>query len=208
MTMMTKDPDPSHGRFWRQMIRSLLAQVPDPIVFPEVEDTVVGEPLSLATLIRDSTFVERESLEIDAHIIGPDGTTHQLGVEESIERSGLYNMPYTPTAPGMYRLELSAADLSGKRIGQDDHAFIVHPDNREHLNPRYAPDYLRKISNQTGCRFFELADLDDLPNHIPWEQTRDDQVDRIPLWNAPPFYVLLVVLMLIEWYLRRRRGHA
>jgi uncharacterized membrane protein len=207
MTMLTDNPDPSHGRFWRQMIRSLLANVPDPVVFPNIDDAVVGEPLELSTLLRDSTFIERESLNVNAHLVGPKGETISLGVEESIEQSGRYSMPFTPTRPGTYRLEIDALDTDGTRIARDDHAFIVHPDTREHLNPRYAPNYLRKISAQTGGRFFELADLESLPDHIPWEQTSADQIDRIPLWNAPPFYVILVILLVTEWYLRRKRGH-
>jgi hypothetical protein len=102
--MLTEKPDPSHGRFWRQMIRSLLANVPDPVVFPEIRNAVVGERLLLDTLVRDSTFVERESLDIQARIVGPDGVEHPLSVEESIETSGSYRTPFTPTTPGMYRL--------------------------------------------------------------------------------------------------------
>ena len=205
--MLEEKPTPSHGRFWRQMMRSLIANVPDPVVFPEVRDAVVGERLLLDTLVRDSTFVGRESLDIQAKIVGPDGVKHPLSVEESIEISGSYRMPFTPTVPGMYRLELSASDASGKQIAGDDYAFIIHPDNRERLHARYAPEYLQTISEHTGGRFFNLSQLDDLPSHIPWEQTSADQVDRIPLWNALPFYVLIVGLLLMEWYLRRQRGH-
>lgn len=204
--MLPLEPDPAHGRFWRQMIRSLLATVPDPVVFPVVRDAVAGEPLTLATLVRDSTFVERESLVVDARLTAPHGVLHRPAVEESIAESGVYTITHTPSAPGAYGLSVTARDLDGRAVAVDDYAFIVHPDDRELRTSRYDPENLRRISAHTGGRFFPLDRIDEIPDLLPWRQTRDDQVDRIALWNAPPFYLLLLLLLIPEWYVRRTQG--
>ncbi|MDE2829808.1 MAG: hypothetical protein OXN20_06800, partial [Gemmatimonadota bacterium] len=71
---------------------------------------------------------------------------------------------------------------------------------------RYNPDFLKRLSAHTGGKFIELDALDELAEQIPYTDQAHARLDRFPLWHFPPFYILLVLLLGVEWYLRRKRG--
>ena len=84
--------------------------------------------------------------------------------------------------------------------------MLARPDHLEFLSARYNPDFLKRLSAHTGGKFIELDALDELAEQIPYTDQAHARLDRFPLWHFPPFYILLVLLLGVEWYLRRKRG--
>ncbi|MCZ6633315.1 MAG: glutamine amidotransferase [bacterium] len=205
--MMRKLEDDVHERFWRQLMRGLVKDVPEPVVLTQGEEGLtVGESRSLTFLVRDSLFAAQEGLATEVQLADPDAKDWPLPVEESITEAGVYTAEFLAETEGMHHVRLTARNDRGTTIGHMETAVMVHPDHREFQRARYQPDFLKQIASASGGNFFTLDELDELAKQIPWTDTVHERLDRFHLWHFPPFYVLVVVLLVLEWYMRRKQG--
>jgi hypothetical protein len=138
----------------------------------------------------------------------PNGQVEALPVDESLAETGVYRVPFTPEAPGLYKVALRAEDGDGEDIGALDEAFLVQPDHREFQTAQYDPLFLNALATDRGGRFFELSALDEVADAIPVPTVLDADRILLHLWHLPGFYVAIVVMLLAEWYLRRTAGEA
>jgi uncharacterized membrane protein len=202
------EKDRKHERLWRQIVRSLVRQTPDSIRLRNKQDTcVMGKPVPLEFTIRDSVFDQREGLNATVMAAAPSGRQMPLPIEESIHEAGLYSCEYTPQEPGMHKLSLSALDDQGKTIGALEQAVLAEPDQREFHQAQYRPSFLREIAKRTGGAFLPIEDIAQMPDRISWRPSDQAEEARIHLWRLPGFYFALAALMIVEWYLRRRKGY-
>ena len=205
--MMQNVDDTAHERFWRQLACLLAMRVPEPVTMIDSgEDVVVGDLRDLKFVVRDSLFEPREGLSVDVLVEIPNGGTIRLPISESIAEVGAYSATFEATEAGLHRVKLIARGADGADVGQLDAAVLARPDNLEFLSARYDPDFLRRLSEHTEGKFIALDALDELAEQIPYTDQAHARLDRFPLWHFPPFYIVLVLLLCVEWYLRRKRG--
>ena len=207
--MKTKQDDGRHARFWRQMVRSLAHDAAKPIFLRNKRDSYVrGREASLEALVRDRLFDEQTGLRSRWTLTSPLGEESLLPVDESLGEAGLYTGKFRAEEPGVYRMGLSMYNEEGAQIGAIDEALLVEPDIREYRSAAYRPEYLKRLADQTGGRFFPLDKLSEIPEQLPGlMQTRAEEL-RFPIWHFPGFFALLFLLLATEWYLRRTRGQA
>ncbi len=205
--MMQNVEDVAHERFWRQLARLLVMRVPEPVTLIDSgEDVLVGDMRELQFVVRDSLFEPREGLSINVQVETANGETVTLPVSESIADAGTYTAVFEATEAGLHRITLTARDADGEDVGRLDAAVLARTDHLEFLSARYNPNFLRRLAAHTGGQFFALDELHQLAEQIPWTDRAHARWDRFPLWHRPPFYMLLVLLLCAEWYLRRKRG--
>ncbi len=205
--MLTENGDDTHERFWRQVVRGLVKDVQAPIsLVSGGEELTVGDTRRLAFLVRDSLFTAREGLATEVRLTDPDGNDLHLPVEESISEAGMYSVEFDPERAGMHLAHLSARDAQGNVVGSLEEAVMVHSDHREFQNARYNPSFLKAIAAHSGGAFTTLEELDELAAKIPWTDNESEHLDRFHLWHFPPFYFAVVILLAVEWYLRRTKG--
>ncbi|MDJ0841647.1 MAG: glutamine amidotransferase [Acidobacteriota bacterium] len=201
--------DTRHGRFWRQLTRGLCRDVPAPLVLRDKKDVYVAEKrVSLDFLIRDKLYEEKPGLRVQLKLTDPTGKTFTPGVEESLRETGIYSAAFQPETPGAWRLALTAVDAAGEEVGTLEEALLVEEDRREFQGARYNPERLEAIAEATGGRFFELEELAEIPDRIPFVQHQDAETVAVPFWHFPGFFIVLAVIMALDWYLRRKRGFA
>ncbi len=205
--MQAELADEAHERFWRQLLRAMVKEVPNPVVLVGGnEDLRAGEEARLRFSVRDSLYRPREGLAVAVELQGVDGWARQLPIEEVLEGDGNYEAELPELAPGLYPLELNARDGEGRVVAVLHEVLLVRPDYRELENARYNPALLRDMAARTNGEFVELDELANLPGKIPWTDVDNQRLARFHLWHFPPFYALLVLLLALEWYGRRKRG--
>ncbi|RJP19001.1 MAG: hypothetical protein C4527_27700 [Candidatus Omnitrophota bacterium] len=205
--MQRETEDNAHERLWRQMVRSLVADVPAPIMLRERKDEYRLDARDTINLyIRDRFFDEGEGARVDVTITTPSGQRLPLDVEESIQEIGVFAAEWNPAEVGMHQLTMQAMDAEGNELGSLEEAFMVNPDHREFDNARYDPAFLRELAEKSGGKFFSLSQLADVADQIPFSPGRESEVVRLQIWHNPAFLILLFIFMTSEWYLRRRRG--
>ncbi len=207
--MRSESGDDRHARFWRQIVRNLVKDVPRAVVWRSKADAYTqGDAAEFDFLVRDESFERREGAQCSVTVTAPDGSTVSLPVEESLEDSGVYRASHTPDVAGLYRLSLAAQDENEKVVARLDEAFLVQPDHREFRKAQYNPDFLSSLAKDHGGRMYSLENLAQLADDIPVPPSLDAKDLILHLWHLPGFYIALVAMMIVEWYLRRKAGQA
>ncbi len=207
--MGTDAKDERHRRFWRQLLRGLARDVQSPLVLRDKQDSyVIDRETQLDILIRDRHFDERSGLETRLVLTDPLGEVVTPGVEESLREAGIYQVRFTPRREGLWQLALTTFDGQGQELGRLEEALLVTADHREYRHARPNPAFLAKLASTTGGASFDLEDLDEIPDQIPY--TRHDQAEQVTvaIWHWPPLFVILAALLCADWYWRRRWGQA
>jgi len=109
---------------------------------------------------------------------------------------GIYRAEFSAGDPGNYRLA-----LPGDQIATLD--FTVRDDNREHARAAMNADLLRELARQTGGAFLTLAELEQLPAAVTNRSARLTSLREVDLWSSPLIFALLVLLITIEWIVRK-----
>jgi len=95
-------------------------------------------------------------------------------------------------------------------LGADSGQVSVGGTTVEFQNTRMDPALLRELAALTGGRFLLAGEIDSLrqalaalPSYHPHTEVRRESR---ALWDWPVMLVLLVVLLALEWTLRKRSG--
>lgn len=207
--MQREANDTSHERIWRQLLRDLVKDAPDPVRLNGRREVYAqGGAHALEFNIRDAEFEPRESLQIEVIVTAPSGQTEALPVEESLERPGIYAALWRPEEIGDHAIRLAARTTDGELIGELEDRLLVQPDRRELTEAKPDLEYLAKLAKASGGELLPLDSLGDVVEKLPWSPPDERELLRIRIWHLPVFYVLLTGLLCGEWILRRRRGLA
>ena len=198
--MRTPPDDPRHGLFWRQLLRHL-AQAAQPRDHVIVE----GGPdvLTVGAAFRDEAFEPMPETNVVAQVTGPDGATFEAALAGP-DDAGLYTGAWQPGDPGVYRVDVTARAGASERtvtrfatVGADDVEFFDAALNRA---------LLERIATSTGGRYWEPDAVAGIAEAVALHGAGVREQRALPLWDAPFFYLLIVLLKCVEWSLRRWWG--
>ena len=199
--------DQTHENYWRQMLRWLVADVPDAVDAHTVTDRVEpGETVTLIADVVDEAFVELNDATVAAFVNGPGGEL-EIPVQWTGERNGEYRASFTPKAEGLYSVRVEA-QRAGKTIGRTVTQVRAVPSDAEYFDATMQAARLERIANETGGRFYTAANLSGLPEDVQYSGRGVTTVEERELWHMPIVLMLMLALMCGEWALRRKAGLA
>jgi hypothetical protein len=104
-------------------------------------------------------------------------------------------------------LEVTAFD-GGRVLGQAVIDVQILDDSAEFRNPQPDPQRLEELARLSGGKV--LRNAEDLSAALKNIQTSPGElsVARQPAWDRPAVWLLLLMLMAVEWVIRRARGLA
>jgi uncharacterized membrane protein len=202
----------AHRKFWRQGIFWLAhkenqgeSQVKLKL---DRRRLAVGEKLEMIVTARDpkNEPITDAKYETTVTRIGPG--------EKGKDEPGppLYNQgeeargSYFATAAGEYLVTVNGFQ-NGKDLGQDKARFLVYQDDRELENPAADFALLRQIAELTSGKFLTPEQLGKYLKSLDGKAYTDyvSQSER-RIWDNWYFFLLFVVLLTAEWWLRKRHG--
>ena len=205
-----------HKRFWRQVIlwlarRDNLAQDEVWIRLPQRR----YRPAARITFTAGAATADRGALPdaaLTAQLIRPDGTRQSIRLADNGEH--FTGRKDVGTEPGEYAIEVIAS-TDGKEIGRVRESFAVFDHDLELHDPVANPALLARLAKSTsssGGRLLAAEQLSRLWQDLK-HQTPKMKVEVQTKWEfagspriAWPFFLLVVSLLGIEWYLRRKWG--
>lgn len=198
--------DQTHERFWRQLLRWLVSDVPGPIrVATNTQRAAPGEPVEIVADVRDSGFHRVNDAAVVARIESPTGAAEQLPLAWSIARDGEFRGSFTPTEAGAYRVVVEAA--RGEEVLSADTVHVQATDgDDEFFAAHLRRPLLQRIAEETGGRFYTQADLAALPTDLSLSGRGVTVVEEREIWDMPIILFLLLGLVAAEWGYRRARG--
>ena len=164
-----------------------------------------GEPVEFTAQVYDQTFnpVSDAEVKIDINQIkGSEILLNSLG-------SGLYEGTFQVPNTGDYNFS-GTASSGGKKIGTDKGSFNVGEIDIEMMNPRMDYEFLSALANSTNGKFFYAPDYGNLFNILKnltkKSVTEKIKTSEINLWSNEWLMALVILLLGIEWFLRKRAG--
>ena len=208
--MMLPSTDQSQETLWRQILRWLAASAPSRISIDfDKEYYNVGEKVGVSATILNAEYQPSNDSSPWLQVIDPLQQVVDSPLEWDIEEDGVYRSEFIAELPGVYELLVDVPSAAGEATqtgAEQSAAMVVTPSLREYINAQSDWDVLERISSESKGAFFALSDVDQLqevirqtPNALMRERTID-------LWNNKWVFILLIVLMSLDWFLRRRKG--
>ena len=200
--------DATHATFWRQMMRWMVEGVPDQVEIAAVPARVTpGEPVELRARVVDSAFAPIPQATVSARVTTPTGAIVDVPLERSPHGDGTYTGRYLPVDKGAYTIA-AVARAGNDSLHSVDGALLADDQGADVEQAELRTALLRQVSNETGGRYYPLAQSARLADDVNYTESGVTQKDAHDLWDMPIVFLLLVTLLGAEWFYRRRRGLA
>jgi uncharacterized membrane protein len=194
--------------FWRQTLRWLVNDTPDQVALTVQSDQVApGEPITLLAEVRDEAFLGASAAQVTAEVTSPSGQVSEVAMDWVVGTEGQYRTAVPTLEPGQYQFVARATIGEDLLVGEPTFARAGDV-GREFFGAEARPDLLRRISQETGGKFYPAGAASELPKDIVYTERGITRTDRLDLWDMPIVFLLVAGLLTAEWGLRRSRGLA
>jgi len=199
------------NKFWRQMLRWLIADVPNRISIHAVQKYErANQPVVFGVRVRNKDFEPMDDVSIAIEVRDPNGQTLKLTSEPVLSGTGLFEATYVPRSNGSYFARAVVADADGLELGDAQTGFTVDLEAREFRSIRTNRPLLERIARQTGGRIVELDALDSFARSLPTRNAPVMDTWIRPLWDLrgilPTVFIFILMCFVGEWALRRWKG--
>ena len=198
--------DTTHARFWQQLLRALVGPTRGRVIAGVSAATLLDDGhLELRAEVRDGGYLPAADAQVSAHVIGPGGLQVTLDMPAVPGAPGQYQARWSAPQPGEYVAEVSARH-GAEIAGTDVVSFQRQDGVAENFHTGQNRQLLTALAEATGGRYWSVDDLDGLPAAIPYSSAGVSVQQLKELWNLPAVFLVLLLLRLGEWLLRRRWG--
>lgn len=165
-----------------------------------------GEPVEFIGQVYDASANPVENADVTVM------TEHQGNRYETLLRpigNGRYEGAFEGLPEGDYTFRAQAV-REGQPAGEDRGRFSVGELSLEFLDTRMNAQLMRQLAGRTGGAFFTSANVDGLPDALrrsaAFSPREVQQATEFELWNWKYMLALVVLLLAVEWFVRKRSG--
>ena len=200
--------DDSHERFWRQTAKWLTTVQKDQLKLDIPKTSyALKEAVIINATAYDHQFELTNQAKVRVIITDDKGRKRELPLEQVLGQDGLYTARFIPPRYGEYRVTLVGA-LGGKSLGDQSGLFEVAESYAEFTNAELNAQLLQTLANTSGGRYYTLEDASQMVNHIPLVESATSRLVDEEVWDMPLIFGCVILLLGLEWFLRKRRGLA
>ena len=200
--------DDNHERFWRQTAKWLTTVQKDQL---KLDIPKTSYALKEAVIINATAYNHQFELtnqaKVRAIITDENGRKRELTLEQVLGQEGLYTARFSPPRRGEYRVTL-VGELGGKSLGEQSGLFEVAESYAEFTNAELNTQLLQTLANTSGGKYYTLEDASEMANHIPLVESATSQLVDEEIWDMPLIFATVILLLGLEWFLRKRRSLA
>ena len=165
------------------------------------------EPIRFGGRVFDESLQAVDGASVVIDVTAPDGSQHPYTL------AGLGNGRYSAdigTLPeGAYTYEARAIRLESL-LGTDTGGFTVGPPVLEHAETRANLPLLRQIAHRSGGQYLTVHQMDELKHLLEADSTFAPRsvahTSERALWQWPLPLIVILMLITLEWVLRKRIG--
>jgi hypothetical protein len=204
-----------YQRFWSQLVRYLAnAEVktrrakPSVLLRPGRTYLQAGESTKVTVRALDEGGAGADPARLRCTLAPVGGGPTQTLALSPTPAMGLLETTVAPLAPGKYVLRAAVVDAGGKEIASDPMLLLAAGASGETERLARDQELLNRITQRSGGAAVELPALGQLVSQLidlyrnPAQDNPAGQTYR--LYNFPLLFGAFVVLLAVEWLLRRR----
>lgn len=195
----------AYQQFWKNMVLWLTHsdQFKNVRMAFENKRVKLDEPEPLRVWVYDEYFKPLSDVEVRVEVTAPDGTSAPLPVHS--ETSGVYVGQFTGKALGTYKAQAWVL-RRGKKYGSDTLTFRVVENYFEEEDLTPDTPHLKELAEATGGKYVKAAEfsphiLREFDNDVSQKSGR-----KVLLWNSPWLFAVGLILLAVEWTIRKRKG--
>jgi hypothetical protein len=164
----------------------------------------VGQATSVRVWVLDSKNQLQANAQVTITVRDEKNTANSIQCIETSER-GCYEAAFVPAFRGLHKIEAEAR-YQGRELGRTTGEMLVEMPTAEFDEPVIKEAMLRQLASETGGLFATDADAEKIIaaiDSVPGQKLESRSLDLRDSW------LLLLVLLLLpmaEWYLRRTGG--
>jgi uncharacterized membrane protein len=204
--MMMPATDRAYDTFWKQAVRWLAIAASDPIQVTAPHAAVPGEMLPIKIFARDAAFEPQPNATVDVRVTAPDGRSVSIQAvpEATSEGPGRYLANWTPPGGGIFKM---SADVrrGSTPLASSNTSVLVGGVDTEMTDPRLNQQLLQRLAAASGGRVISEEQIESLPAILK-VSVPATLMTRRDLWHTGWSFAAILVLLAVEWILRRRWG--
>ncbi len=190
-------------RFLERLVRwSVNRETVQQVQIKPVRRTVnLGEAVEFSGTVYDALYRPLADAQVSVQLSGPEGFTREDQLSPT--SNGRYRLSVSGLPEGEYRYTVTARK-EGRVIGRRRGRVTVRPFYLEFQKIPARPHLLQALARRTGGRFFAVANfLQHFPDRPFMKRTHFATWER-PVGRSSLWLIALIVLLALEWYLRKR----
>jgi uncharacterized membrane protein len=199
--------DDFFDRFWVGAVRWLADPEPTARIRIGPERWVFrpGDEVILSGRVLGPDLTPARDATIDADLTGTDGTTHPLVIERG--EAGEVRLVAQDLPAGAYDYAITVTERGAPPVELSGR-FQVERNGPEWWVLEAQPAVLRQAAAETGGSVVTADRVRELASRINPPPVTRASTHEVALWNHPLPFVLFLLAVAIEWWLRRRSGMA
>jgi uncharacterized membrane protein len=198
-----------HARACRQLMRWLVSDVPRrlDVTVKELPEQGTGS-VRLTASVRGQDFEVRENADVRFKVTAPDGREFELTGVPADAETGVFEAEISAAQEGAWRVQATAILTSGTapETLTTNSGWASQPLQQELRSVQVRQDWLQDLAAKTGGRLISLDDVNDLVQQLPTAAAPLQEIRSWPIWHSWWVFLAAVLLLSIDWTLRRRRG--
>ncbi|MEE9392483.1 MAG: hypothetical protein V3W41_08255 [Planctomycetota bacterium] len=198
-----------YDQFWARLVNDagLAKRLGGRQPFTVATDRASYAPGSVVTL--QATFRDIDDLDVGRTTIVGEIESGDEGGESLLFSAvpgvpGRFEAQYQVRTSGPHFVRAWASEAPQDGAKPVTYEFRVEFPNRELAAPSQDRTQLAAIAAATQGRVFNLAEIDEIPDAFAIGKISRRQQERQELWDAPILFALALLLIFIEWFLRKR----
>ena len=203
--MLAPSTDQSYERFWRQAIRWLAQNAPDPVSLTVPSAPAPGDGIQVAVGARDGKYAPRGDAVVDVRVTAPDGRVESVRADPVAAQAGRFHAAIRASEPGVYRVAVDARSGS-TALGTSGATMLVGGVDAEMVDPRLNEDTLQRVARASGGAVIAAGDMQGLLARLDAGAPAAVLAQRRDLWHTGWSFALLALFLAAEWLLRRASG--
>ena len=133
------------------------------------------------------------------------GTKGRDDLSLSSVGDGKYEGRFQVLEGGDYEFS-GTAHMQGRILGRDSGKFFVEPFSLEFQNTRMNEGLLKQIAAESGGTYFTASDFRGLSQRLSFPHKEMVIKSEWEIWNKTPLLIACILLLSIEWLIRKRKG--
>jgi hypothetical protein len=164
-----------------------------------------GETISVRCQLRDSDRHAARGRSVSLLITNQNGSTSTFALtEESIP--GCYTADIDTLAIGEYRARIIAAGYDSKMLELESEFSVLAPPSSEMQQLACDEQLLHEIASKTGGVFLPEDRMEELTELLQPRTSGTIRHETWLVWQSFGWFAVAMLLLAIEWGLRRRVG--
>ncbi len=166
----------------------------------------VGETVRISTEVYDGDYKPVDDGMVQLKVSGPAGV---FELDGGLITAGTYASDFQLLSEGDYTIEAQAFRQGNDvPLGQTSTRIVCTPVNIEFLYTRQDEQLLRKLADKSGGRYVSEDNYRDLFSELNFPVRYQEVTRTFEIWQKAALLLLIIFLLSMEWFVRKRLGLA